>query len=68
MGVYANTVSVTQFTITGDLPTSDEFQWFSKKLSARGFQSIENSSDEQSEGWTEVDHPDNADFNAPSTF
>lgn len=68
MGVYANTVSVTQFTITGDLPTSDEFQWFSKKLSARGFQSIENSSDEQSEGWTEVDRPDNADFDAPSTF
>ena len=44
MGVYANTVSITQFTVTGDLPKQDQFQWFSEKLSAKGFQSIENSS------------------------
>ncbi|KAB0670152.1 recombination-associated protein RdgC [Oryzomonas sagensis] len=68
MGVYANTVSITQYTITGDLPKNDQFQWFSEKLSARGFQSIENSAEESSEGWTLVDHPDNAAFEVPSDF
>jgi hypothetical protein len=68
MGVYANTVSITQFSITGDLPKADQFQWFSQKLSVRGFQSIENSADELSEGWTLVDSPDDADFEAPSDF
>lgn len=68
MGVYANTVSITQFTVTGDLPKNDQFQWFSQKLSGRGFQSIENSADELSEGWTLVDNPDAAAFEAPSDF
>lgn len=68
MGVYANTVSITQFTVSGDLPKQELFQWFSTKLSARGFQSIENSSEESSEGWTLVDRPDDAEFAAPSDF
>jgi hypothetical protein len=68
MGVYANTVSITQFSITGELPKDDQFQWFSQKLSDRGFQSIENSAEESSEGWVQVDRPDDADFNAPSDF
>lgn len=68
MGVYANTVSITQFTISGDLPAQDEFAWFSGKLSGRAFQSIENSSDELSEGWAQVDHPDDAEFQVPSAF
>ena len=68
MGVYANTVSITQFFITGDLPKNGQFQWFSKKLSGRGFQSIEDSAEELSEGWTQVDSPDNASFEAQSDF
>ncbi|MSN27022.1 MAG: exonuclease [Geobacter sp.] len=68
MGVYANTVSVTQFSIAGDIPKDDQFQWFSQKLAGRGFQSIENSSDESSEGWTHVDRPDDAHFETPSDF
>ena len=68
MGVYANTVSITQFSITGELPKDDQFQWFSQKLSDRGFQSIENSAEECSEGWVQVDRPDDADFDAPSDF
>ena len=68
MGVYANTVSITQYTIAGDLPKNVQFPWFSGKLSARGFQSIENSAEESSEGWTLVDQPDNASFEAPSDF
>ncbi|MBC7962453.1 MAG: recombination-associated protein RdgC [Steroidobacteraceae bacterium] len=68
MGVYANTVSITQFTIAGELPKDDQFQWVSQKLADRGFQSIENSTEESSEGWTLVDHPDDAAFEAPSEF
>ena len=68
MGVYANTVSMTQFIVSGDLPSRDQFQWFSEKLSARGFQSIENSADEASEGWVVVDRPDDSLFEAPSDF
>jgi len=68
MGVYANTVSITQFTISGDLPKSDQFEWFSKKLSDRGFQSIENSTEEASEGWCLVDRPDDSSFESPSDF
>ena len=68
MGVYANTVSITQFTITGDLPKQDEFAWFSQKLAGHAFHSIENSSEELSEGWTQVDHPDDAGFEIPSAF
>lgn len=68
MGVYANTVSVTQFSITGDLPKDEQFDWFSQKLADRGFQSIENSSEESSEGWAQVDRPDDAAFDAPSDF
>jgi len=68
MGVYANTVSITQFTISGDLPAKDQFQWFSEKLSQKGFQSIEDSAEETAEGWTLVDRPDDAAFEAPGDF
>ena len=68
MGVYANTVSITQFAVTGELPKSDQFEWFSKKLADRGFQSIENSTEESAEGWTLVDKPDDSSFDVPSEF
>jgi hypothetical protein len=68
MGVYANTVSITQFTVSGDIPQKDQFDWSSQKLAGRAFHSIENSSEEISEGWTQVDHPDDASFEAPSAF
>lgn len=68
MGVYANTVSITQFAVTGELPTSNQFEWFSQKLADRGFQSIENSTEESAEGWALVDKPDDASFTVPSDF
>ena len=68
MGVYANTVSITQFSVTGELPRSEQFQWFSQKLNERCFQSIENSTEESAEGWTLVDKPDDASFEVPSDF
>ena len=68
MGVYANTVSITQFSVTGDMPAAELFEWFSQKLSARGFQTIEFSTEEQSEGWVLLDKPDDAVFEVPSDF
>ncbi len=68
MGVYANTVSITQFSVTGDMPAAELFEWFSLKLSARGFQTIEFSTEEQSEGWVLLDKPDDAVFEVPSDF
>jgi hypothetical protein len=68
MGVYANTVSITQFAVTGELPKTEQFEWFSKILADRGFQSIENSTEESSEGWALVDKPDDASFEVPSDF
>jgi len=68
MGVYANTVSITQFSVTGELPKTDQFQWFAEKLAGHGFQTIENSTEESAEGWTLVDNPDDANFDAPSDF
>jgi len=68
MGLYANTVSIFQYTVSGDLPVKDEFDWFSARLSGRVFHSIENSTEELSEGWTRVDHPDDASFESPSDF
>lgn len=68
MGIYANTVSITQFAVTGELPNADQFEWFSKKLADHGFQSIENSTEESSEGWALVDRPDDAAFDVPSDF
>ena len=68
MGVYANTVSITQFAVTGELPKHELFEWFSGKLSGHVFQSIENSTEESSEGWVLVDKPDNASFDVPSEF
>ncbi len=68
MGVYANTVSITQFAVTGEVPETDQFEWFSKKLADRGFQSIENSTEESAEGWTLVDKPDESTFDMPSDF
>lgn len=68
MGVYANTVSITQFTVTGELPKTDQYQWLAKKLSERGFQSIENSTEESAEGWTLIDKPDYSSFESPADF
>lgn len=68
MGVYANTVSFAQYRIQGALPQEDRFQWLSAALAGRQFHSIEESAEEQSEGWTCTDTPDDPLFEAPQRF
>jgi hypothetical protein len=57
MGLYANTVSIRQYQVTGDIPgTSELFDWASNALNGRRFMTIEASSDESSEGWVPTDN------------
>jgi len=65
MGVYANTVSFAQYRIQGEVPQEDRFHWLSSALTGRLFQSIEDSAEEQSEGWTCTDAPDESVFDVP---
>lgn len=68
MGVYSNTVSFAQYRISGDLPREERFEWLSAALSGRIFTSIEQSAEEQAEGWTCTDRPDDPDFNNAASF
>lgn len=68
MGVYSNTVSFAQYRVTGDLPQQERFEWLSAALQGRCFRSIEQSAEEQAEGWTCTDRPDDPDFESPAAF
>ena len=68
MGVYSNTVSFAQYRIDGELPQQDRFQWLREALAGRQFHSIEESAEEQSEGWTCTDTPDEPLFEVPQRF
>jgi len=67
MGIYSNTVSISQFRVVGDLPGEDRFTWLSSALEGRSFKSIEQSAEEIAEGWTRTDNPDDAVFAAPES-
>lgn len=69
MGVYSNTVSFAQYRINGELPQQQErFEWLSAALQGRMFSSIEDSTEEQTEGWTCTDATDDPGFTNPSEF
>lgn len=68
MGVYSNTVSFAQYLIDGEIPEKELYEWLTQALSGRGFNSIEESAEEVSEGWTCTDTPDDAVFDSPSRF
>ena len=67
MGIYSNTVSISQFRVIGDMPKEEVFAWLSSSLQGRGFRSIEQSAEEMVEGWTSTDNHDDADFDVPDT-
>lgn len=66
MGIYSNTVSFSQYLVEGELPQQERFEWLSAALTGRLFKSIEESADEQAEGWTCTDMPDEPAFETPS--
>lgn len=69
MGVYSNTVSFAQYRVNGELPQQQErFEWLSAALQGRIFKSIEESAEEQVEGWTCTDATDDPAFVSPGEF
>lgn len=69
MGILANTVSLCQFHVIGDLPPEvGRFQWASECLAGHGFQSIDRSSEELSIGWVHLDNGRESEFAAPTAF
>ncbi len=69
MGIYSNSVSFAQYRVGGELPQQQErFEWLSVALQGRKFKSIEESAEEQTEGWTCTDATDDPAFAVPSEF
>ena len=64
MGILSNTVSISQFKIVGDAEnTALPFdQWASQQIKEFAFRSIDESADESSLGWAEVDDFQQTDF------
>ncbi len=68
MGILANTVSICQFKVLGDLPKDSLFEWASENLAKQGFRSIDHTSEELSFGWVHLDDPKDASFGEPRAF
>ncbi len=62
MGFLATSASICYFQVTGSLNPQEKFLDLQEKLAAEGFRSIEQSSDELSTGWVQLDDYDCSDF------
>lgn len=68
MGILNNTVSISQFEITGTLPTGDLVEWIGSRLADNGFRSIEETSEEVSIGWVQLDDLQASGFDGIQTY
>lgn len=68
MGLLSNTVSISQFDVVGDFPAEDLAGWIGRQLADHPFQSIENSAEELSIGWVELDDFQRSDFADPGSW
>ncbi len=68
MGILANTVSICQFRVAGDLPGGDLFPWASEQLRTHAFRPIDTVPVELSLGWVHVDDQQQAEFAVPAHF
>jgi hypothetical protein len=55
MGILSNTVSLAQYRVKGTPPESDLADWAGGRLAAGGFRSIEETTEELSQGWVHLD-------------
>lgn len=62
MGLLAPSASFCYFQVTGDLPADVSFLQLAARLQKQAFRSIEQSSEEYSCGWVEIDDYDCVDF------
>jgi hypothetical protein len=68
MGILNNTVSICQFQVLGTMPATDLATWVGEGLANDGFRSIEQTSEELSSGWVQLDDYQESDFNDLHTF
>lgn len=68
MGILANSVSICQFQIAGNLPEGNIFEWIGECLEKHAFTSIEGSAEELSIGWVRTDDYQNTDFAGTQPF
>jgi hypothetical protein len=68
MGILANTVSICQFRVVGDLPTTDLFEWASDNLRKQAFRPIDQGIEELSTGWVHTVNNLESAFAVPADF
>ncbi len=68
MGILNNTVSLCQFQVLGTPPATDLEVWVGENLASDGFRSIEDTSEELSFGWVQLDDYQESDFAGLHTF
>lgn len=68
MGLLNNTVSICQFKVLGNIPAADLSEWVGASLVRGAFRSIEQSSEEISSGWVQLDDYQESGFNGPHTY
>ncbi|MBE0598743.1 MAG: recombination-associated protein RdgC, partial [Desulfuromonadales bacterium] len=68
MGILANTVSICQFQVVGELAAPITFDWVQERLGQHRFRCIEKSTEELSIGWVHLDDPRASGFEAPHDF
>ncbi len=68
MGLLANTVSICQFQVIGELPPAIDFDWVSERLALHGFRSIDQGSEEMAVGWVHLDDSAESGFANPQAF
>ncbi len=68
MGILNNTVSICQFEVIGALPPGDLIEWVGTRLTRNGFRSIEQTSEELSIGWVELDDLQESGFAGTQTY
>lgn len=68
MGILNNTVSICQFKILGTRPVTELAQWVGERLAVHGFRSIEQTTEELSSGWVQLDDYQESGFAGLHTF
>lgn len=68
MGILNNTVSISQFEVTGAMPSGDLVEWIGSRLTDNGFRSIEETSEEVSIGWVQLDDLQASSFDGIQTY
>jgi len=68
MGILNNTVSICQFQVHGAFPATDLADWVGEGLTRDGFRSIEQTSEELSTGWVQLDDYQESGFAGLHTF